>query len=62
MMKMLDWIKKKTKKERLKEKYCELMKRAYQIAPKNKRKSDKLNEKARVVLIEIRKLELNRLH
>ncbi|PZW39630.1 hypothetical protein LX95_01992 [Mesonia algae] len=61
-MKMLDWIKKKTKKERLKEKYCELMKRAYQIAPKNKRKSDKLNEKARVVLIEIRKLELNRLH
>ncbi|TXK76327.1 Lacal_2735 family protein [Mesonia sp. K4-1] len=59
---MLDWIKKKTKKERLKEKYCELMKRAYQIAPKNKRKSDKLNEKARVVLIEIRKLELNRLH
>lgn len=59
---MLDWIKKKTKKERLKEKYCELMKRAFQIAPKNKRKSDKLNEKARVVLIEIRKLELNRLH
>jgi hypothetical protein len=59
---MLDWIKKKTKKERLKQKYCELMKRAYQIAPKNKRKSDKLNEKARVVLIEIRKLELNRLH
>jgi len=59
---MLDWINKKTKKERLKEKYCELMKRAYQIAPKNKRKSDKLNEKARVVLIEIRKLELNRLH
>ena len=61
-MKMLDWIKKKTKKERLKEKYCELMKRAYQIAPKNKSKSDRLNEKARVVLIEIRKLELNRLH
>jgi len=61
-MKMLDWIKRKTKKERLKEKYCELMRRAYQIAPKNKRKSDRLNSEAKRILIELRKLEFNQLH
>lgn len=59
---MIDWIKTKTKIERLKEKYCQLMKRAYLIAPRSKSKSDALNKKAKNVLIELRKLELNHLH
>lgn len=61
-MKMLDWIKNKTKIERLKEKYCELMKRAYLIAPRSKSKSDALNKEAKKVLIELRRLDLNHLH
>ncbi|MGO3261056.1 MAG: Lacal_2735 family protein [Mesonia sp.] len=61
-MRILNWIKQKTKKERLKEKYCELMQRAYKVAPKNKPKSDELNKRAQKILIELRKLELNHLH
>lgn len=59
---MLDWTKRKTKIERLKEKYCELMKRAYLIAPRSKSKSDALNKKAKRVLIELKTLDLNHLH
>ena len=59
---MLDWTKRKTKIERLKEKYCELMKRAYLIAPRSKSKSDALNNKAKRILIELKTLDLNHLH
>ncbi|MDT0293143.1 Lacal_2735 family protein [Mesonia ostreae] len=58
----MDWIKSKTRLERLKEKYCQLMKRAYRIAPRSKSKSDALNEKAKMVLIKIRMLDFNHLH
>ncbi len=57
-MKMFDWIKNKDRKERLKTKYCALMRKAYQIAPRNKEKSDRLNDKAKQLLKELRNLDL----
>ncbi|WP_121666391.1 Lacal_2735 family protein [Mesonia aquimarina] len=56
-MKFLEWLKGKNRRQKLKEKYCSLMRRAYEIAPKNKKKSDYLNKKARNILRELKKLE-----
>lgn len=39
----------KSKREKLKERYCRLMRKAYEIAPKNKAKSDKLNQEAQKI-------------
>ncbi|WP_111125903.1 Lacal_2735 family protein [Mesonia sp. K7] len=61
-MKMFDWFKKKNKLERLREKYKYLMKKSYRQALFNKKESDKTNRKARKILLELRKLELNSLH
>lgn len=58
-MKLLNWIETKTKRDKLRERYCALMKKAYQIAPKNKRKSDLLNREAKSVLRELRKIEFS---
>lgn len=62
MKSILGWIKTKNKREKLRERYCSLMKRAYRIAPKNKKKSDSLNKEAKSILRELRKMELNYFH
>ncbi|MAN25888.1 MAG: hypothetical protein CMH15_00260 [Mesonia sp.] len=59
---MFRWNKNNDRIQRLKEKYTRLMRKAYEIAPKNKRKSDYFNQEARQILQELRRLELNRLH
>lgn len=61
-MRFFEWLKGKNKRQKLKEKYCSLMRRAYEIAPKNKKKSDALNQKACSILREIKRLEFNHLH
>lgn len=55
---LLNWQKNKNKKERLKTKYCALMRKAYKIAPRNKEKSDKLNDKAKQLLKELKNLDV----
>lgn len=59
---MQSWKNNKDKIESLRKKYSKLMKRAYEIAPKNKTKSDNLNTQARLILQEIKRTELNFLH
>ncbi len=59
---MFSWKKNNDRIQRLKEKYTRLMRKAYEIAPKNKQKSDYFNQEARQILQELRRLELNRLH
>lgn len=44
--------------ERLQEKYTFLMRRAFELALDDKPRSDLLNEKARKILQEIRRMEL----
>ncbi|MDR6300591.1 Lacal_2735 family protein [Mesonia maritima] len=58
-MKIFDWLKSQNKREKLKAKYCYLMRRAYEIAPRNKQKSDALNKRARNILQELKKIEFN---
>lgn len=43
--------------ERLQEKYCFLMKRSFELAPVDKKRSDLLNDKALAILKEIRRME-----
>ncbi|MBW2961009.1 Lacal_2735 family protein [Mesonia aestuariivivens] len=59
---MFNWNQNKDRIQRLKEKYTRLMKRAYEIAPRNKKKSDYLNSEAKQILQELRILEINQLH
>ncbi|MBQ0737985.1 Lacal_2735 family protein [Mesonia mobilis] len=59
---MFSWKKNNDRIQKLREKYSRLMRKAYEIAPKNKQKSDYLNREARQILQELRKLELNHLH
>lgn len=59
---MFSWKKNNDRIQKLKERYTRLMRRAYEIAPKNKKKSDYLNQEARQILHELRRLELNHLH
>jgi hypothetical protein len=58
----LGWKNSKDKIQNLREKYARLMRKAYEIAPKNKHKSDHLNKEARKTLKELRLLEVNFLH
>lgn len=46
----------KTREERLCEKYTSLMQRAYKIAIFDKEKSDKLNDRAKKILAELRRM------
>ncbi|WP_378177257.1 Lacal_2735 family protein [Aquimarina sp. SS2-1] len=54
---MFYWAKEKTNLEKLKKKYCRLMKTAYNLAIKDKEKSDRLHEEASKILQEIKKIE-----
>ncbi|MDY8134160.1 Lacal_2735 family protein [Aquimarina sp. 2201CG5-10] len=49
--------KNKTKLQQLQERYCKLMKTAYDVALKDKGKSDLLHEEADLILSEIQKLQ-----
>ncbi|MUP44238.1 Lacal_2735 family protein [Gramella sp. BOM4] len=51
----------KTKEERLCEKYCRLMERSYKIALTDKDKSDQLNQRARNILEELKKMDSQRI-
>lgn len=46
----------KTKEERLCEKYSWLMQRSYKLALFNKEKSDRLNDRARKIMAELRRM------
>jgi len=59
---MFNWKNSTDKIQNLREKYVRLMRKAYEIAPKNKKKSDFFNYEARQTLKELRKLEINYLH
>lgn len=55
---MKSWFKKKSKVETLKEKYRLLMKKSFEIALKDKRKSEKIHSQADKIFQEIRYLSL----
>ena len=54
---MFTWLKNKNRLQRLRSKYCRLMKNSYLIALKDKDKSDQINTEACALLIEIKRLE-----
>ncbi|RZT00200.1 hypothetical protein EV197_1436 [Aquimarina brevivitae] len=54
---MFDWIQNKTELQLLKEKYCKLMKKSYQLALSDKKKSDALNLEAKQLLSKIKDYE-----
>jgi len=54
---MFNWSKDKTDLQKLQKQYCRLMKSAYNLAIKNKEKSDRLHDEANQVLAEIKKIE-----
>jgi hypothetical protein len=55
---MKNWFQKKSKIETLKEKYTLLMKKSFEIALKDKRKSEKIHSQADKIFQEIRYLSL----
>lgn len=55
---MISWFKKKTKIERLKERYTYLMRRSYETSLKDTEKSESLHEQAVNLFQEIRYLSL----
>ncbi|MAT90725.1 MAG: hypothetical protein CMC35_08520 [Flavobacteriaceae bacterium] len=55
---MFQWLKGKTKLDRLKERYSHLMKRSFRIALHNKEESDRINREARKLYEQIKYLSL----
>lgn len=53
------WRNKRSHIDRLKEKYQSLMKKAFLVAPKNKKKSDYLNRQARRIFQELKRAGWN---
>lgn len=53
---LLDWFRRKTELEKLKERYSRLMKKSYHTALYNKQKSDEINREARQLYSKIKKL------
>ncbi|WP_299213710.1 Lacal_2735 family protein [uncultured Aquimarina sp.] len=51
------WSKDKTDLQKLQKRYCRLIKNAYNLAIKDKEKSDLLHEEANKILTEIKKME-----
>ncbi|WP_378187030.1 Lacal_2735 family protein [Aquimarina sp. W85] len=54
---MITWLKNRNRLQRLRNKYCRLMKNSFVIALKDKHKSDQINTEACALLKEIRRLE-----
>ena len=53
---MISWFRKKTKLEKLKERYTFLMKKSYEIALKDRNKSEKVHHQADRIYREIKYL------
>lgn len=53
---MMNWFKRETKLEKLKKRYKSLMRRSYEIALKDKEKSDHIHDKAEAVFKQIQLL------
>lgn len=51
----------KSEEDRLSHKYTQLMNRAFNLAPVDKAKSDKLNERAQKILQQLRKMHYKEL-
>lgn len=56
---MIEWLRNKTKLQKLQYKYCKLMKSAYTLAPKDKKKSDLIHEEANKIMKEIQELQID---
>ncbi|WP_299257344.1 Lacal_2735 family protein [uncultured Aquimarina sp.] len=54
---MFYWPKNKTDLQKLQKRYCRLMKNAYNLAIKDKEKSDLMHEEANKILTEIKQME-----
>lgn len=54
---MLNWLKQKTEIEKLKERYCQLMKKSFKTALKDRKKSEKLRKEAKVIYDRIKKYD-----
>lgn len=57
---MSGWLKRKSRLEKLEQKYAELMKKSFQIALKDRSESEKVQKKAYKVFDEIRYLTLQK--
>ncbi|MCH2489605.1 MAG: Lacal_2735 family protein [Flavobacteriales bacterium] len=55
---MKEWFKSKSRLEKLKKRYTELMKRSYAIALRDKSESDRVNRQAKKIYNEIQYLTL----
>ncbi|RFN59969.1 Lacal_2735 family protein [Marixanthomonas ophiurae] len=53
---MMNWFKKETKLDKLKKRYKYLMRKSYEIALKDKEKSDYIHDKAEAVFEQIKSL------
>ncbi|WP_344929105.1 Lacal_2735 family protein [Aquimarina addita] len=54
---MFSWLKEETELQKLQKRYCRLMKNAYNLAIKDKNKSDQLHDEASRIMSRINKLE-----
>lgn len=50
----MNWFKRETKLDKLKKRYSELMRKSYEVALRDKKKSDFFHEKAEEILDEIK--------
>ncbi|QIE60547.1 Lacal_2735 family protein [Rasiella rasia] len=57
---MSGWFSKKSRLERLQQKYAELMKKSFKVALKDTKESDKMQQKAYEIYSEIKHLTLQR--
>ena len=56
---MFDWWRNKSELQKLQDRYCKLMKKAYKIAIKDKDKSDLLHKQAHNIMEKIKRIENN---
>ncbi|TPN84654.1 Lacal_2735 family protein [Aquimarina algicola] len=54
---MLNWFKHKTELQKLQHSYCKLIKCSYEIALKDREKSEQIRKEADKILLRIRELE-----
>ncbi len=59
---MFIWSKSKSELQKLQEMYCKLMKSSYEVALRDKRKSDELHKKAHQILSQIEILKTSQQH
>lgn len=54
---LFNWLKEETELQKLQKRYCRLMKNAYNLAIKDKIKSDQLHEEASKIMSKINQLK-----